>query len=25
VDRVDTSYDEFISTESIQEKVKELY
>ena len=25
VDRVDTTYDEFISTESIQEKVKELY
>lgn len=25
VDRVDTTYDEFISTPSIQEKVKELY
>ena len=25
VDRVDTTYDEFISTESIQDKVKELY
>ena len=25
VDRVDTTYDEFITTESIQEKVKALY
>ncbi len=25
VDRVDTTYDEFIATESIQEKVKALY